>query len=161
MRQLQDHVWFTLPTNWRWRYRLLVQRQVCLTVKKQFHKFSHRDRHAVVCGENQPYCTTELKVDWIGRGSQIYELSRGCSATKPLEACTETSSKAVKVPCRKIKAFFIIYLVRQKTAFITAKMARCLVARTSAIMMSSKWHDYSVRIPIMCLMVVTLSEWMY
>merc|ERR1712021_281301 len=56
--------------------------------------FNVKDRHAVVCGENQPYCTTELKVDWIGRGSQIYELSRGCSATKPLEACTETSSKA-------------------------------------------------------------------
>ena len=65
--------------------------EVCL------NKFEPRDRHAVVCGEDQPYCTTELKVDWIGRGSQIYELSRGCSSTKPLEACTETSSKAVKV----------------------------------------------------------------
>ena len=56
-----------------------------------------RDRHNVVCGENQPYCTTELKVDWLGRGAQIYELSRGCSATKPPSSCIETSSDAIKV----------------------------------------------------------------
>jgi len=58
--------------------------------------FNVKDRHNVVCGENQPYCTTELKVDWLGRGAQIYELSRGCSATKPPSNCIETSSDAIK-----------------------------------------------------------------
>jgi len=56
-----------------------------------------KDRHHVVCGDDQPYCTTELKVDWIGRGNQLYELSRGCSAVKPQEQCVETDSPQVKI----------------------------------------------------------------
>ena len=161
MRQLQDHVWFTLPTNRRWRYRLLVQRQVCLTTKNNFTNSHIEIVTPLSVARTNHTVRPSSKLTGSAEAVKFTSCRVAAQQRSRLKRAPKQVAKLSRYHVELSKLFFIICLFRQKTAFITAKMVRCLVARTSAIMMSSKWHDYSVRIPIMCSMVVTLSEWMY
>ena len=59
--------------------------------------FKVGDQHLKECGVDEPYCVDDMFADWVAKGQQIIQITRGCSATPAISPCVVGDSTYMMV----------------------------------------------------------------